>query len=249
MNIPSTHPPRSQVEQYFFGSPQCISEKILFIKREARLADYRAHLTDSTEFGSVWHGITGTIRGETVSIIATGLGPSMVGDCAYALNRPGALCLYTGTCGSLDPGLQIGSYILAEQAICGDGFSSLLGFAPFSSLAADEAVLSSLAAAFRIAGVPYQALATFTTASVVAEQEPAFWAAVPAYCQSIEMSCAAFYAACLRSQKKPAAYFWVTDLPLHGKSFYDPLSPADQQNKHHAYDNAIALDIAILTAL
>lgn len=38
-------PSRAQVEAYYFGFPQRIGEKILFIKRDQRLAEYAARLT------------------------------------------------------------------------------------------------------------------------------------------------------------------------------------------------------------
>lgn len=90
---------KKTVEDYFYGSPVRIAEKILFIKRENRLGEYREYLTDVVEFGNVWKGITGVLRGERVSIIVTGIGPGLVGDAVYALNKPNAVCLYSGTCG------------------------------------------------------------------------------------------------------------------------------------------------------
>jgi uridine phosphorylase len=119
--------PRKVIEDYFFGSPALIAEKILFIKRNTRLAEYKKYLTDIEEFGQVWQGFTGILRGEKITIIATGVGPSLVGDAVYAVDKPGATCLYSGTCGGLSKKLEIGDYFLASQAICGDGYSLLFG--------------------------------------------------------------------------------------------------------------------------
>jgi hypothetical protein len=99
---------RKAIEAYYFGNPGLIAEKLLFIKRDTRIAEYQAYLTNSHAFGNVWRGVTGTLYGERVSIIATGIGPSMVGDAVYALDKPEAACLYSGTCGGLDPALAIG---------------------------------------------------------------------------------------------------------------------------------------------
>ena len=87
-------PSRSQVEAYFFGSPQRIGEKILFVKREGRLGEYAAHLAEVETFGNVWRGVTGRLHGELVSVIATGVGPSLIGDAVYAFDRP-ARCAST----------------------------------------------------------------------------------------------------------------------------------------------------------
>ncbi len=49
------------------------------------------------------------------------------------------------------------------------------------------------------------------------------------------MGAAAFYAAALAGGKRAAAYFWVTDLPTRGKSFFDPLPPAEMRTKEERY--------------
>ena len=43
------HISRSQIESYFFGNPQLIAAKILFIKRVARLEEYQQHLLQVQE--------------------------------------------------------------------------------------------------------------------------------------------------------------------------------------------------------
>jgi purine-nucleoside phosphorylase len=97
---------RNQVEAYYFGNPKSIGKKILFIKRENRLAEYKQHLTDVYEFGNVWRGVTGLFRGEQISIVVAGIGPSLIGDAVYPLHRPNSVCLYLGTCGGLAEGLE-----------------------------------------------------------------------------------------------------------------------------------------------
>ena len=134
----------NQVEKYFFGDPKCISQKILFIKRASRLAEYKQHLTDVHEFGNVWHGISGSFRREWISIVVAGVGPSLVGDAVYALNRPNSVCLYSGTCGGLAEGLEIGDYFVADQAVCGDGYTFHLGYSPLSEVAGTPGALTSL---------------------------------------------------------------------------------------------------------
>ncbi len=242
-------PSRSQVEAYFFASPRRIGAKILFIKRDERLAEYAAHLTDPELFGHVWCGVTGTLRGEFVSVIATGIGPSVIGDAVYALNRPGATCLYSGTCGGLHSGLAIGDTFVAEEAVCGDGYTLCFGHAPFSLTRGDPGVLGALKVALATAVARFDAGVTYTTASVVRETDPGFWHGVNPQCRAIEMGAAAFYAAALAGSQRAAAYFWVTDLPTRGKSFFDPLPPADVQIKTERYKQAVALDLALLASL
>jgi uridine phosphorylase len=241
-------PSRSQMEAYFFGSPHRIGEKILFVKREGRLWEYAAHLAEAETFGNVWRGVTGRLHGELVSVIATGVGPSLIGDAVYALDRPGALCLYSGTCGGLHAGMNVGDYFAAKEAVCGDGYSLHFGYAPFATAHSDPGALQALKVALSRDVRQFDSGVTFTTSSVVRETDAEFWRTVDSRCQVIEMGAAAFYAAALASGKRAAAYFWVTDLPTGGRSYYDVLPPADVAIKEDRYHRAVSLDLALLAA-
>jgi purine-nucleoside phosphorylase len=238
---------KKALEDYFFGSPVCIAEKILFIKYQTRLAGYKEHLANIQEFGQVWQGLTGTLRGDKVTIIATGVGPAQVGDAIYAIDKPGAICLYAGTCGGLGIGQEIGDYFLANQAICADGFSLLFGQAPFSSVDSDEELFQCLVGAFQQRNIPFSIGQTFTTSSVVRENDPDFWELIGSKCQAVEMGCASFYVAARRSLKRAAAYFWITDLPTRGKSFYDPASAEDLAIRQKRFEEAVLNDIQVLS--
>ena len=237
------------VGDYFFGKPASIAEKILFIKRDVRLADYKEYLTDIKEFGQVWQGFTGILRGEKVTVIATGIGPGLVGDATYAIDKPGALCLYSGTCGGLSNNLEIGDYFLANQAICADGYSLLFGQDIFTVVNSDKMLFHSVKSSFNQLAIPFAVGLTFTTSSVVRENDLDFWELVSPKCQIIEMGCASFYVAALRSQKRAVAYFWVTDLPTRGKSFFDTPSAEDIEIKQRRYEQAVSIDIEILSRI
>jgi purine-nucleoside phosphorylase len=240
---------RRQVESYYYDRPALSGSKFLFIKRVDRLVAYRPLLANVRDFGNVWQGISGSCRGEQITVIAAGVGPSMIGDAVYALDRPNSTCLYSGTCGGLAEGLAIGDYFVADQAICGDGFSLHLGHGPWSVVAGDPPLLDALADLLvdRVAHVGRGK--TFTTASVVRETNPDFWSMVDVRCQAIEMGAAAFYAAARATGKHAAAYYWLTDLPRQGKSFFDSLTAEEIEIKQARYDRAVALDLELLVAL
>ena len=239
----------NQVETHFYGNPKSIGKKILFIKREKRLAEYKQYLTDAHEFGNVWHGITGSFHGEQISVVCTGVGPSLVGDAVYALNRPNSTCLYSGTCGGLAEGLEIGDYFVADQAVCGDGYTFHLGYSPLSVVSGEPESLKSLKLLLAPRGYRLDNGVTFTTSSVVREVDPDFWNIVDKQCRAIDMGAAAFYAAARATNKRAAAYFWVTDLPFRGKSFFDPPTPEDIQTRQDRYNRAVSLDMELLTRL
>jgi purine-nucleoside phosphorylase len=238
-----------QVEAYFYGSPKSVGERILFIKRQRRLAEYRAHLGDVYTFGNVWHGVTGSFRGQQISIVVAGVGPSLVGDAVYALNRPAATYLYSGTCGGLAEGLGIGDYVLADRAVCGDGYSLHLGHPPLSVVSGDPEALQALKRQLVFRVQRAEGALTFTTSSVVREVDPGFWNSVDERCRAIEMGAAAFYAAARATGKRAAAYFWVTDLPLGGKSLLEPATAEDSQAKQDRYERSVLLDLELLAHL
>jgi len=78
---------------------------------------------------------------------------------------------------------------------------------------------------------------------------PDFWNIVDKQCRTIDMGAAAFYAAARATNKRAAAYFWVTDLPFRGKSFFDPPTPEDIQTRQDRYNRAVSLDMELLTRL
>jgi nucleoside phosphorylase len=237
-----------RVHDYFFGRSATVVERILFVKRERRLPDYAALLDDTQAFGNVWAGVTGRYRGTPVTVIATGVGPSMVGDCAYAVDRPGAACVYSGSCGGLADDQRIGSLFVARDAVSADGFSQHFGYPWLSAIEADEELTRSVTTSLARTDVPIRAGTSFTTGSVTAELNEAFWKLVPPEAAVVEMGAASFFSACAATGKPAAAMFWVTDLPRHGASFYDPLSGRDTEAKQRMYDRLPGLELETLVA-
>lgn len=238
-----------EVQSYYYGSPEHIADRILWIKREQRLSQYRALLNDVQEFGHVWKGVNGTFEGLDVTVIATGVGPSHVGDAVYALHRPGAMCVYSGTCGALKQESQIGDYVVPLEAVCADGFSFLLGHQPMSRVRPDDSMAASVAAYLRCQGHRVRTGASFTTASVVREVDKDFRLIPPQECETIEMGAAAFYAAARATGKHAAALFWITDLPFHQKSFFDTLSAEELRTKQCNYDRGPMLELSLLASI
>jgi uridine phosphorylase len=94
-------------------------------------------------------GYTGAAAdGEPLTIQSTGMGgPSAAIVVAELASLGLRRAIRVGTCGALDPVLQLGELIVAEAALAGDGTSRALGGAPAAALAADERVHRALVAA------------------------------------------------------------------------------------------------------
>ena len=236
-------------QEYFLGKSVIPGEKILVIRRRSQLERYTSYLSDVNFFGNVWHGLSGIYRGETVIILAGGIGPSQVGDAVYALKKPHAITLFSGTCGSLTPELPIGDYLVVDEAIDGSGYGLSFGKAAFCREKSDRKIFSRLQKALNGLPLCSQSGNVFSTGSVVRETEEDFWLRVAEDNKAIEMECAAFLLASTRSQKKAGALLWVTDLPKHRKSFFDTLSNEDQAKKQTCYDNMVEVNLAVLSQL
>ncbi len=88
--------------------------------------------------------------GEPLTIQATGMGgPSAAIVFSELIALGTRRAIRVGTCGALDPGLELGALVIAREAICADGTSRALGVA--GRVAADtsltEALISSSPAA------------------------------------------------------------------------------------------------------
>jgi purine-nucleoside phosphorylase len=240
---------KRKVEAFFYGNPAAIADRILFVKRDTRLDQYKALLTDDKEFGNVWRGITGAYRGRPVTVIAAGIGQPMAGDAVYALDRPDSVCLYSGTCGGLRESLGIGDYFIARDAVPMGGSPFPAVPSPSGKISGDPKLLDSLLPLLQSRVVHVESGTAYSTDSAVREVDPDFWRVLPAGCGIIEMASAAFYAAARASRKQAAAYFWVSDLPTRGKSFFDPPQADDLRIKKSRADRSASLDLELLSAL
>jgi uridine phosphorylase len=239
-----------EVSRYCFGiSSKQLGKAVLFIKRKDRLSEYISLLDDVTEFqGKIWSGVRGRLGNEYISIIVAGVSPSLIGDCVYALGKANLIAVYSGTCGGI--GLEIGDFIISEQCVGGDGFSQQLKHDFESTVKGNEKCSKLMFGCLKKEGFNVSLGKTYTTASFIAENDFLFQKkSALKNCIGIEMGAAAFYAACQRNGIAGGAYFWVTDLPFEGKSFYQELSANEMERKRKIYDKIPAIDLKVLKIL
>jgi uridine phosphorylase len=89
-------------------------------------------------------GYTGAARdGEPLTIQATGMGGPSAAIILTELIALGARrAIRVGTCGALDPGLELGGLVVARESICADGTSRALGAG--ERVSADTALTDAL---------------------------------------------------------------------------------------------------------
>lgn len=145
--------------------------------------------------------------------------------------------------------MNIGDYFVAESAVCADGFSWILGYEPLSTISANKELFNKIIPILHKLTSSVQHGKSFTTASFVQENDPSFWDMVPKDVKVIEMSSAALYAAAEKTGKKACAFFWVTDLPLEVKSFYDAFSESEKMKKQQRHDQQIQISIDLISQI
>ena len=147
-------------------------------------------------------GYTGAAAdGEPLTIQSTGMGGPSAAIVLEELVQLGARrFVRVGTCGALDPSLELGELVVAREALCFDGTSRALGFS--------ERVAASAALAGRLEGRA-GAVATVDLFYDSAEAREA-WRAAGAL--AVEMESAALFAVGARRGVEVAAVLAVTDL-------------------------------------
>ncbi len=153
-------------------------------------------------YRGLW-GYTGAASdGEPLTIQATGMGGPSAAIILTELIALGARrAIRVGTCGALDPGLELGGLVVARESICADGTSRALGAG--ERVSADAALTDAL-----IAGAPAARAGTIVSVDLFYERRrerqshPAL---------AVEMEAAALFAVGAAAEVPVACVLCVSD--------------------------------------
>jgi purine-nucleoside phosphorylase len=160
-------------------------------------------------------GYTGVAAdGGPLTIQSTGMGgPSAAIVIAELIDLGAHRLIRTGTCGAIDPGLELGQLLVVTEAIAADGTSRALGA---GETVTPDPELTAALAGYRDAGAP--ATAPGPTAGLVATTDLFYdardqerdWRSAGA--RAVEMESAALFALAQRRAVAAACVLIVTDL-------------------------------------
>jgi DeoD family purine-nucleoside phosphorylase len=171
-------------------------------------------------------GYTGTARdGALLTIQSTGMGGPSAAIVIAELAMLGAQQLIrVGTCGALEPSLQLGDLLIATEAITADGASRVLSDAP--RVAADPGLLAALTNVGAGASVSGVVASTDLFYDGPGEQS---W--IDAGALAVEMETATLFALAARRGLQAAAVLIVSDLlfPKRKRIDSDGLREAEQR--------------------
>jgi DeoD family purine-nucleoside phosphorylase len=188
-----------------------VAERVLLPGDPGRALRLAQLLTDKPRMFNhnrgLW-GYTGTAAdGALLTVQATGMGgPSAAIVCEELIRLGARRLVRVGTCGALDPRLQLGDIVIAETARACDGASRALGAS--GPLAADPGLLAAL----RVAA-PGARAGTVISSDLFYDPDP-----VPADgALAIEMEAAAIFAVAARHGVPAACVLAVSDLVATGE--------------------------------
>ncbi len=235
--------PRKVVGVVFGCRPEDIAEEVVvtpFVPLKAFRRHVAAEVRDlSPPF--FYKGFTGVFGGRRVTVLATGVGPSRVGDCLGFLSlTPARRVLFAGAVGGLAPELAIGEFFLPLEAADGEGYTRYVD-QPFRQVVAGARPVprprgfgGGLGPFLAAQGFVAREGRVFTVGSISFESRENLLAIRDHGYDAVEMELSAFFAASRCHGLAAAALTYVSDLPL-GSSLWQEKGPGEEEALRHAY--------------
>lgn len=190
-----------------------------------------------TEFIGWYKGATLTFDGKSITVISSGIGAPMSGDCALALGYTDCEnIIFSGSAGAINQDYNIGDMLAVSEAVIGEGFSRYHGedikrdcFGDLVS--GDKLVAQRLMETIRKKesgyGVNCHEGRIFSIDSILGERKDTFDYMQQKGCDAVEMEVSAVFTACRRSGKKVAAMILISDLPLKYRNLFEGITETD----------------------
>jgi len=189
------------------------------------------------EFAGWYKGITLVYEGQRITVISSGIGSPMTGDCALALGYTDCEnVIFSGSAGAINAGYNIGDLLAVKEAVIGEGFSRYhrgdLNKDCFGELSQGDAGLAGVLKEVMKQHAPDLNTVChegriFSTDSILGETKEAFDFMVLKGCDAVEMEVSAVFTACRKIGKKAAAFIIISDVPLKERSLFEGITESD----------------------
>jgi purine-nucleoside phosphorylase len=201
-----------------------------------------------TEFTGWYKGVTLTFDSKRITVISSGIGSPVSGDCALALGYTDCKnVIFSGSAGAINKNYNIGDMLTVSEAVIGEGFSRYHGedikrdcFGELVS--GDKSVAQRLMDTIRRKesryGINCHEGRIFSIDSILGERKDTFDYMKEKGCDAVEMEVSAVFTACRQGGKKAAAMIIISDLPLKYRNLFEGLTEIDIKRY-----NAIKLDL------
>lgn len=202
-----------------------------------KFIEYAQHI--EKEFEGWYNGATVIFNNKPITILNSGIGSPLAGDCVLALKHSNCEHIYfSGSAGAIKSDLSIGDILAVDEAVIGEGFSRYhqgnIGKDCFGALSAgDESIadrlLDSIKRYNEALGISVRKGRIFTIDSILGETREVFDFMLEKGCDAVEMEVSSVFTASRKIGRKAAALILISDLPLNERSLYDGISE-DEKN-------------------
>lgn len=190
-----------------------------------------------TEFAGWYKGTTLEFKNKRITVIRSGIGAPMSGDCALALSYTDCEnVIFSGSAGAINQRCNIGDLLAVSEAVIGEGFSRYHG-EDISKDCFGELVSGDKRMAQRLMetilkdefkyGINCYEGRIFSIDSILGERKDTFDYMQEKGCDAVEMEVSAVFTACRRGGKKAAAMILISDLPLQYRNLFEGISEID----------------------
>lgn len=189
------------------------------------------------EFEGWYKGITLEYNNKRVTIISSGIGSPLSGDCALALGYTDCShVLFSGSAGAINGDYSIGDLLAVSEAVIGEGFSryhcggirqDCFGRLVHGDRQTAKKLLDTIKINESRYGIKCWEGRIFTIDSILGERKDTFEFMKEKGCDAVEMEVSSIFTACSRIGKKAAAMILISDLPLAYRNLFEGITEAD----------------------
>jgi len=190
-----------------------------------------------SEFEGWYRGITLMSKGKKTTVISSGIGAPMTGDCALALGYTDCRnVIFSGSAGAINQFYNIGDMLAVGEAVIGEGFSryhgvdlkkDCFGELVQGDMETTEVLLGTLEDRKGSYGINCSKGRIFSIDSILGERKETFDFMKEKGCDAVEMEVSAVFTACKAMGKKAAAMILISDLPLKDRNLFEGITEAD----------------------
>lgn len=209
------------------------------------------------EFIGWYKGITVIYKGQKVTVISSGIGAPMSGDCALALHHTDCEnVIFSGSAGAINLKYNIGDLLAVKQAVIGEGFSryhrdDIAKDCFGEPVDGDSTLCGKLLEVIKEYSVQFGTVShngrIFSIDSILGETKETFEYMQQKGCDAVEMEVSAILTACRKARKKAAALIIISDIPLKDRNLFEGITEADVEryNKIKAKLPEIIMEAAV----
>lgn len=191
-------------------------------------------------FKGWYKGVTITYKGMDITIINSGIGAPLTGDCVIALGyTPCENIFFSGSAGGTNDKYDFGDILISSSAIIGEGFSrfhrdgirkdcfgeEVNGCDELAEILFNKALIYT-----EELGVSVYKGRIFSTDSILGENKESFDYMLEKGCDAVEMELSAVFTASKAIGRNAVGLITISDLPLKYKSLFEGTGDNDELN-------------------